>query len=212
MLKIITLSCLAFAFALNLSAQDEQKKEKIEWSIDLGSTYSLIGLSQRAELQFGVLATVNRHQFRAAPLFHIWSSEAANKPKDISLSGLALNYYYNLPTASDKFELYFKYEMAFHFYTNEWEGTYYNTEVNAYEAYSDQSSEFFWGNTVAYGFTYKPSKKMFLRLDFGGGVYVSSIAGEYKDYYGLTNARYDFRGYNDVGFFVKSAFSVGYNL
>ncbi|MFT4753696.1 MAG: hypothetical protein ACI85Q_001244 [Salibacteraceae bacterium] len=212
MLKIITLSFLLGAFALHLNAQDEKNKGNLDWSIDGGGTYVMIGLSQRVDLQFGVLVSLGRHQFKVAPLFHMWSSEAVNNPKSFSLSGVSLGYFYNLPTSSKRFDLYFKYEMAFYIYNNQWEGTYYDPANGGYQSYSDQSSEFFLGNLIAYGFTYKPSEKIFLRFDFGGGVYISEIHGEFEDYYGLANAQYDFRGYNNVGWFVKSSLALGYSF
>ncbi len=211
MIKFISPLLFLVSFAPALHAQD-QDSTKLSWSADIGATYSLISISQRVEMQFGVMATYKRHQFRAAPLVHLWSSEAANNPKKLSFSGLALNYFYNFPTVNEKFELFFKYEMAFQYYNNSWDGTYYNPESAAYEVYSDNSSEFFYGNSIAYGFTYRPNSQIFLRLDAGGGLYMSSIKGDYEDYYGQANARYDFRGYGNVGGFVKFAFAAGYNF
>lgn len=205
LISIFLVSTFTTSFAQNDST-------KIKWSADVGMAYSIVVISQRVEMQLGAMATINRHQFRIAPLVHLWSSEAANNPKKLAFSGVGLNYFYNLPTESPKFDLFFKYEMSFQFYNNKWEGTYYNPDISAYEQYSDKSSEFFYANSVAYGFTYKPCNSIFLRMDAGGGLYLSKIDGEYENYYGESNARYDFRGYEDFGFFLKLAFSAGYSF
>ncbi len=199
------------ALMTHLQAQ-EKDQEKISWSTDMGMTYSLVGISQRVEMQLGIMATIKNHQFRAAPLIHLWSSEAANNPKKLSLSGFALNYYYTIPTYNKRFDLFFRYEMAFQFYTNKWDGTYYNPKVNGYQTYSDESREFFYANSVAYGFTFHPTTRVFFRLDAGGGVYLSTIDGNYEDYYGQSGARFDFRGYKDTGVFMKLSVSVGYTF
>ena len=140
MYRILITIFLITTFA-NTFAQNDSTK--IKWSADVSMAYSIVVISQRAEMQLGAMATINRHQFRIAPLVHLWSSEAANNPKKLAFSGVSLNYFYNLPTESPKFELLFKYEMSFQFYNNKWNGTYYNSDNNQYEPYSDKSSEFF---------------------------------------------------------------------
>lgn len=208
MLKYFIIALLAFTFIINLHAQEE--KSKLQWATDAGMTTSLIGLSQRVEFQLGILASLKRHQFRAAPIIELWSNDAARNPGKVSLTGVTLNYFYNLPTESKKFELFFKYEMALQIFKNSWDETYYNTSIGSYESYSDESREIFFSNSIAYGFSYKPTNNIYLRLDTGGGLYISSIKGSSDNYNEQTNAEYDFRGYDDLGWFLKFSFTTGF--
>jgi hypothetical protein len=210
MIKKILIILWAIIFTHNVFGQKEEPK--ITWAADLGVSYSIIDISQRVELQVGALATYKRHQFRIAPLIHLWSSEASSNERQISMSGFVLDYFLHIPSQHKTFELFFKYEMAFQFYQNEWIGTYYDAKIPGYQYYSDKSNEFFYTNSVAYGFTYHPAEKVFLRIDTGIGFYYSSIKGDHEEFYGLTGEQYDFRGYKDAGIFIKMGFSAGYNF
>jgi len=208
MLKSFIIAILIVGLTINLNAQEE--KSKLSWAADLGTTYSVINISQRTEFQLGVLASYKRHQFRVAPIIQLWTSEAASDQGKIPLTGVALNYFYYIPTESKRFELFFKYEMAIQFFNNSWEANYYNPDINGYESYSDESQEVFFSNSIAYGFTYKPTSNIFLRLDTGGGLYISSIKGNSEGFNELTDAQYDFRSYDDDGWFLKFSFSTGF--
>lgn len=210
MIKQIFILLSFIVVTLNIFGQKEESK--ITWATDIGVSYSIIDISQRVELQVGALATYKRHQFRIAPLIHLWSSEATSSERQISMSGFVLDYFLHIPSQRKTFELFFKYEMAFQFYKNEWTGSYFDPQISGYQYYADKSNEFFYTNSVAYGFTYHPVEKIFLRLDTGVGFYYSSIKGNHEEFYGLTSQQYDFRGYKNTGIFIKMGFSAGYNF
>lgn len=189
------------------------QNKKITFGADVMPTYSNISRSTRSELQFGLSAYYKRSQLRIAPVLHLRSSEASNNPKKPTFSGVSLSYYYNIPTESKWFDLYFKYELTIQFYENEWVGNFYDFTDNIYKEYINESNEFFSGNSMSYGLTLNFTKRIYARTDIAAGFYISNIGGEFEsEIHPQTNTRIDFRGYDSYGFFTKCSATVGYKF
>lgn len=196
---------------LMVSCFGYSQDKKSTFGADVMSTYSKISRSTRTELQFGFSMYRKRHQLRIAPIIHLQSSEASNNPQKPVFTGLSLAYYYNIPTESKWFDLYFKYEATLQFYENEWIGNFYDFTNNVYVEYVNESEEYFLGNSIAYGLTINFTKHIYVRTDIAGGFYFSRIAGEFEsEIHPNTNTRIDFRGYDSDGFFSKFSGTIGY--
>ncbi|MEN8927880.1 MAG: hypothetical protein ABF242_02595 [Flavobacteriales bacterium] len=191
-----------------------QDEKKFTFGADIMPTYSIISRSTRTELQLGFSVYRKAHQLRIAPVIHIESSESSNNPEfDEKLTGVSVSYYYNLPTKSKVFDLYFRFESTMQFYENEWIGNFYDANENVYKEYENESHEYFFGNTVAYGLTVNLTRKLYFKTDIAAGFYLSNITGAFEsEVRPNTNTRIDFRGYDKQGFFGKITGSVGYKF
>ncbi len=205
-IKLIVIGVLVSYFGFG---QDK----KFTFGVDLMPTYSIISRSTRSELQLGISAYRNRHQLRLAPVMHLQSSEASNNPNKPSFSGASLSYYYNIPSESKWFDLYFKYEFTMQYYENEWVGNFYDFTDNQYKEYINESNEYFSGNSVAYGLTLNVTKHIYAKTEMAAGFYLSNITGEFEsEIRPSTNTRIDFRGYDANGFFAKVSGAIGYKF
>jgi hypothetical protein len=189
-----------------------QQQPSLQFGTDVGFTYTMIESSERVETQVGASLFKNRHQLRLAAIIQTYSSEAVNNPKTWQITGGAINYYYTIPTQSPFFDLRFRWESTLQYYENEWDGTFYDQSQNDYIDYRYESKEFFSGNSVAYGFKLNIIKGLYFSTEIAGGIYFSSIKGEREGTPYPTNVRLDFRGYEDVGFFWKTALQLGYKF
>lgn len=203
---LIFLCTLIFTFGYS-------QEKKYTFGVDLMPTFSKISRSTRSEIQLGFSVYNKRHQLRIAPMLHLESSEASNNPQNPTFSGGALSYYYSIPTESKWFNLYFKYELTIQFYEAEWVGNFYDFTDNVYKEYINESHEYFFGNSVAYGLTINLSKHVYVKSDIAVGFYLSNITGAFEsEVHPNTNTRIDFRGYDANGFFTKFSAAFGYRF
>lgn len=188
----------------------ETKAQK--WAVDVQLEYNDIGPFYRLEKQIGVQKIVNNHTFRLAPIFQLYTTEARNSPDAIQFTGISASYKLGCKTPRPYLNFFFKYDMTFQSFENDWTASQFDFKSGRYEDYDYESEEFFSAQTLGYGFSVNLWKGLYIQQAISAGVRISKIKGETETSGAPENEPYDFRGYDDIGFIWKASLTLGYRF
>lgn len=201
---------LVMALGFTARAQYEPT-DTWKYKLDFSMRYNYIESSYRLSVQPGFIFSSGKSNIRLAPILQLFSTEAANDPDRLRLTGFSTIYRLQIPSARKFTELFFKYEGTGQWFLNRWTAFTWDDDLKVYQPFEYKTTEFFSSHTVGYGFNLN-FKQFYIYHTAAAGIYFSRVTGDGVKPNAPQLERLDFRGYDDFGVNYTITLGAGYKF